>query len=207
MLTGTHSRRARRGKPGHDAPYLLSVGSADLGFGRGEAWAVHLAWSGDAEYFVEHLPEGAGAFSSALGAGEALRPGEVILADGDRYEAPTALFVWSDGGLDGIADRLHRRLRARASHPSSPRPLTLNTWEAVYFDHDLDRWPRSWSGRIGSASSAWCSTTAGSMDVGTIAQGSATGSWTAGSRPMGSARSPTSSTRVACSSDCGSSRR
>ncbi|WP_049560985.1 alpha-galactosidase, partial [Nonomuraea sp. SBT364] len=25
------------------------------------------------------------------------------------------------------------------SHPSSPRPVVLNTWEAVYFDHDLDR--------------------------------------------------------------------
>ncbi|MET3566018.1 alpha-galactosidase [Leifsonia sp. 563] len=137
LFYGSHVRRARRGKPGHDAPFLVVAGTEDLGFGRGEAWATHLAWSGDGEYVVERLTEGAGAFSSVLGVGEGLRPGEIVLADGDRYTAPTALFVWSANGLDGLADRLHRRLRARPSHPRSPRPLTLNSWEAVYFDHDL----------------------------------------------------------------------
>lgn len=139
VFFGSHVRRARRGKPGHDAPFLVVAGTEDLGFGRGEAWATHLAWSGDAEYVVEKLTEGAGTFSSVLGVGEGLRPGEMALEDGDRYAAPTALFVWSGDGLDGIAARLHQRLRARPTHPSSPRPLTLNSWEAVYFDHDLER--------------------------------------------------------------------
>jgi alpha-galactosidase len=136
---GTHLRRAHRGKPGHDSPFLLIAGTAGFGFGSGEVWATHLAWSGNGEYLAERLPEGAGAFSGILGAGGALQSGEIILNDGERYEAPTVLFVWSDCGLDGLADRLHRRLRARPRHPSSPRPLTLNSWEAVYFDHDLDR--------------------------------------------------------------------
>src|SRR4051812_5788437 len=139
LFFGSHVRRAHRGKPGHDAPFLVVAGTQDLGFTRGEAWATHLAWSGDGEYVVERFTEGAGAFSATLGVGEGLRPGEIALRDGDRYVAPTALFVWSGAGLDGIADRLHRRLRARPSHPRSPRPLTLNSWEAVYFDHDLDR--------------------------------------------------------------------
>jgi len=139
LLFGGHVRRTRRGKPGHDSPYLLVSGTAELGFGTGEAWAAHLAWSGDAEYVVERLTEGAGAFSSVIGVGEALRAGEVLLAPGDRYDAPTALFVWSDDGLDGLARRFHERIRARVQHPTTPRPLTLNTWEAVYFDHDLAR--------------------------------------------------------------------
>jgi alpha-galactosidase len=139
---GSHARRSRRGKPGHDAPFLMVAGTADLSFSRGEAWAVHLAWSGDAEYLVERLPEGAGVHSSVLGVGESLRAGEVVLAVGDRYVAPPAVFVWSGGGLDGVSDRLHRRLRARPGHPGTPRPLTLNTWEAVYFDHDLDELTR-----------------------------------------------------------------
>ena len=136
---GTHLRRAHRGKPGHDSPFLLVAGTPGFGFGHGEAWATHLAWSGNGEYLAERLPEGAGAFSGVLGVGEALQSGEVILRDGERYDAPTALFVWSDRGLDGLADRLHRRLRGRPTHPSTPRPLTLNSWEAVYFDHDLER--------------------------------------------------------------------
>lgn len=139
VFFGSHVRRARRGKPGHDAPFLVVAGTEDLDFGHGEAWATHLAWSGDAEYVVERLTEGAGPFSAVLGVGEGVRPGEIELADGERYDAPTALFVWSGDGLDGLAGRLHRRLRARPSHPRSPRPLTLNSWEAVYFDHDLDR--------------------------------------------------------------------
>ena len=139
---GTHLRRARRGKPGHDSPFLLMAGSADFGFGRGEVWAAHLAWSGEQQYLAEHLPEGAGALAAVIGVGESLRPGEILLADGDRYDAPTAVFVWSGSGMDGIGQRLHERLRARPTHPVSPRPLVLNTWEAVYFDHDLPRLSR-----------------------------------------------------------------
>ncbi|WP_194764058.1 alpha-galactosidase [Microbacterium sp. UFMG61] len=136
---GTHLRAAHRGKPGHDSPFLLAAGTRGFAFRQGEVWAVHLAWSGEQRYLAERITEGAGALSSVLGAGEDLHPGEVILDDGDRYDAPTVLFVWSDSGLDTLSDRLHRRLRSRAHHPSSPRPLVLNTWEAVYFDHDLER--------------------------------------------------------------------
>ncbi|GAA1862603.1 alpha-galactosidase [Asanoa iriomotensis] len=136
---GTHLRSTRRGKPGHDSPFLLMAGTAAFSFGHGEVWASHLAWSGEQRYLAERLPEGAGAFAAAIGAGESLRSGEVILAAGERYTAPTVLFVWSGAGTDGVADRLHRRLRARAGHTVTPRPLVLNTWEAVYFDHDLDR--------------------------------------------------------------------
>jgi alpha-galactosidase len=136
---GTHSREVRRGKPGVDSPHLLTVGVPGFGFTAGEVWAVHLAWSGDQRYLVEQLPEGAGVHASALGAGELLRAGEIRLAPGESYRTPLCRFAWSADGLDGLADRFHRHLRARPQHPSSARPLTLNSWEAVYFDHDLDR--------------------------------------------------------------------
>lgn len=51
---------------------------------------------------------------------------------------PPAYFAWSDHGWDGISERFHRFLRARPQHPDQARPLVLNTWEAVYFDHDPD---------------------------------------------------------------------
>lgn len=136
---GTHRRRLHRGKPGHDSPYLLAAGERGFGFRHGEVWATHLAWSGESDYLVEKLPETPGVHSSVIGVGEALHPGEVIIAAGEAYRAPAALFFWSDSGLDGIAARSHARLRARAHHPRTPRPLVLNTWEAVYFDHDLAR--------------------------------------------------------------------
>lgn len=136
---GTHSREVRRGKPGADSPYLLAVGTPGFGFRSGEVWAVHVAWSGDQRYLVEQLPEGAGVHASALGGGELLRAGEIRLVPGRTYRTPLCHFAWSADGLDGIADRFHTLLRDRPDHPSSPRPLVLNSWEAVYFDHDLDR--------------------------------------------------------------------
>jgi len=139
LAFGTHRRLTRRGKPGHDSPYLLALGEPGFGYRSGEVWAVHLAWSGEAEYLAEKLPESPGVHSAVLGAGEALHPGEIILAPGEGYSAPEALFAYSDAGLDALSARFHSRLRARTSHPRSPRPLVLNTWEAVYFEHDMDR--------------------------------------------------------------------
>jgi alpha-galactosidase len=136
---GSHVREVRRGRPGQDSPYLLTVGVPGFGFRSGEVWGLHVAWSGNQRWLAEQLPEGAGVHAAVLGGGELLAPGEVRLAPGDTYSAPVCYFVWSDAGLDGLADRFHTLLRSRPTHPSGPRPLTLNTWEAVYFDHRPSR--------------------------------------------------------------------
>jgi alpha-galactosidase len=73
-----------------------------------------------------------------LAGGELLLPGELILEPGGRYSSPWLYGSYGDG-LTEFARRFHRFLRARPQHPVSPRPVTLNTWEAVYFDHRLDR--------------------------------------------------------------------
>ncbi|MFE6974062.1 alpha-galactosidase [Streptomyces sp. NPDC057682] len=139
-LTHTgHVREVRRGRPGHDAPHLLTVGVPGFGFRTGEVWAVHVGWSGNQRWLAERRPEGAGVHGAVLGGGELLVPGEIRLAPGDSYTSPECFFAWSADGLDGLADRFHTLLRSRPGHPSSPRPLTLNTWEAVYFDHRPER--------------------------------------------------------------------
>ena len=133
LREGLTLRESRRGKTGHDATGLLIAGTAGFGFGAGEVWAVHTGWSGDHVHWLEHLPEAA----PVLAGGELLGPGEIRLAPGEAYRSPWVYFAWSGEGLDGLAARLHERLRARAAHPRTPRPVILNTWEAVYFDHDL----------------------------------------------------------------------
>ncbi|WP_410812289.1 alpha-galactosidase [Micromonospora sp. 067-2] len=132
---GTWVREGRHGRTGHDATLLLVAGTAGFGFGHGEVWAVHTAWSGDHVTFAERRPTG----ESTLGGGELLAPGEVRLGPGESYASPLLYAVWSDAGLDGLSDVLHTHLRARPEHPRTARPVTLNVWEAVYFDHDLDR--------------------------------------------------------------------
>jgi alpha-galactosidase len=136
---GTHARDSRRGRTGHDATLLLTAGNEGFGWRHGEVWATHVAWSGNHRHLAERLPEGAGAGgASVLGGGELLLPGEVRLARGESYTTPWVVFTWSGEGLDGASARVHRWLRSRPDHPRRPRPLVLNTWEAVYFDHRLD---------------------------------------------------------------------
>ena len=135
---GTLLRASRRGRTGHDATLLMTAGTHGFGWRSGEVWAAHTAWSGNHEHLVEALPEGAGRHHAVIGGGELLAPGEVHLEPGETYAAPTVVFVHSTEGLDGLSRRLHRSLRARPGHPNRPRPLTLNTWEAVYFETDLD---------------------------------------------------------------------
>ena len=132
---GAWVRDSRRGRTGHDATLLLVAGTAGFGFGHGEVWGVHSAWSGDHTTWAERLPSGEG----VLGGGELLGPGEVVLAPGETYTTPWLVATWSDAGLDGLTDRMHRFVRSRAVHPRRPRPVVLNSWEAVYFDHDVDR--------------------------------------------------------------------
>jgi alpha-galactosidase len=135
LLHGARARESRRGRTGHDAPTVLVAGTAGFGFRSGEVWGAHVAWSGDQVHLVERLSEGA----TLLGGGDLPRPGELELEHGQSWTSPWTVFAWSDRGLDGLTERLHAYVRARPHHPRSPRPLVLNTWEAVYFDHDLDR--------------------------------------------------------------------
>ncbi|MBC7590601.1 MAG: alpha-galactosidase, partial [Salinibacterium sp.] len=133
LAHGSWSRQTRHGRNGHDSPEILAAGSPGFGFRSGEVWALHLAFSGDHDLYAESHPTG----RSVLGAAELLAPGEITLAPGESYSSPQILAAWSVEGLDGISERFHTWARRR--RPVGTRPVILNTWEAVYFDHDLER--------------------------------------------------------------------
>ncbi|HEX5511182.1 MAG TPA: alpha-galactosidase [Actinomycetales bacterium] len=132
LTAGTHLREGRRGRTGSDAAFVLLAGSPGFGPRKGEVWGVHTAWSGNHATFAELALTGI----RVLGGGEVLMPGEVILGPGETYTSPWLYGAYGHG-LDQISQGFHRYLRQRASHPSSTRPVVLNTWEAVYFDHRL----------------------------------------------------------------------
>ena len=132
---GAWTRENRRGRTAADSAYLTVAGTPGFGNRHGQVWALHLAWSGDQVSWAEAQPDG----TRVLAAAELLAPGEISLARGETYRSPDVLAGYSNTGLDGVSERYHRHLRMRPGHPASPRPATLNTWEAVYFDHDLAR--------------------------------------------------------------------
>ena len=134
LTVGTHLREGRKGRTGPDAATLLHLGTPGFDFSDGEIWAVHTGWSGNHTHYAERMSTG----EQVIGGGELLLPGEVRLETGESYTSPW-LYGSYGVGLDDVARRFHRFLRARAQHPSTHRPVTINVWEAVYFDHDLDR--------------------------------------------------------------------
>jgi alpha-galactosidase len=137
IQVGTWAREIREGRSGHDYTIVQLAMTPGANYQTGEVWSVGLQWSGNTRHLVEKLPTG----RTSIGAGELLFPGEVILAEGEEYVAPSLVVSYSDEGIDGITDRHYRWLRSRPNHPSvvRPRPLTLNVWEAVYFDHNLEK--------------------------------------------------------------------
>ena len=132
FTVGTHLRENRKGHSAPESAYVLHTGTAGFNFAGGEIWAVHTGWSGNHTHYAERMYTG----DQVIGGGELLLPGEVILQRDGTYTSP-----WLYGsygiGLDAIAQRFHRFLRSRPNHPSADRPVTINVWEAVYFEHNL----------------------------------------------------------------------
>ena len=132
---GAFTVENRRGRPSHDHPSLLFAGMPAFGEWHGSVWGAHLAWSGNHSILAERLADG----RRYLQLGELLHPGELTLDPGESYCTPEVVAVHSAIGLTAATQQFHRHLRARPSHPTKPRPVLVNTWEAVYFDHDLDK--------------------------------------------------------------------
>ncbi len=136
LREGVWSRENRSGRTGHDSPLVSVVGSAGFSFRAGSVWGTHLEWSGNQVQWAEVRSTG----HRQVGAGELLASGEVVLAPGESFATPWVSAVHSDEGLDGLSRAFHGAVRSRrrvAGRALGPRPVVLNTWEAVYFDHDL----------------------------------------------------------------------
>lgn len=132
---GCITHENRRGRTSHEHSPVVFAGTSGFGEWHGDVWGVHLAWSGNHVVHAERLADG----RRVLQIGELLHPGEILLEPGQSYTTPEVIAVHSAEGLTPASWGFHRHLRARRGHPTSPRPIGLNTWEAVYFDHDTDR--------------------------------------------------------------------
>ena len=143
-----HERRAQRqklgmtriekvsmvGRPDFDFSLLLAAGTPGFTFEEGEVYVEHLGWSGNSVMAAEKLPYSEPQISGA----ELLYGGEVSLEPGDTYATPW-LYGSYGNGLNEASKRFHQYVRA--AHPQFAkvqRPVLLNTWEAVYFDHSYD---------------------------------------------------------------------
>ena len=136
-FSGGYVRENRRGRTSHDSFPAAILCEAATNEGMGEAYGLHLAWSGNHRVRVDTLIDGR-VFASL---GVLLLPGEIRLAPGEDYQSPTIIAGYSSHGLSALSQSFHTHVRDQLLRPSTRarlRPVHYNSWEAVYFDHNLD---------------------------------------------------------------------
>ena len=137
-VLGPHAlvRESRRGRTSSDRFPGVFVGEAGFGEHRGNVTGWHLGWSGNHVMRVERMPDGRG----YIQLGELFDAGEMVLQSGESYTTPQVFASTSTNGLNQASQQFHTHWRSRPGHPSPQRlrPVTLNTWEAVYFKHDME---------------------------------------------------------------------
>ena len=130
--SGTIAVENRGGRTSHDRPPIGFAGSSGFSEQNGEVWGVHLAWSGNTAVHFDAPSDG----RRSTQCEELLSPGEIVLSPGASYTTPRVCAAYSGAGLNGVSQAFHRYARTSPTAPTTARPVTLNTWEAIYFDHD-----------------------------------------------------------------------
>ena len=128
----------RRGRTSHEAfpGTIMLTPTTDEDSGR--CLGVHLGWSGNHRMVMERLTTG----ECQLQMGVLHFSREGHLPAGDSISTPEIFVSQSDSGLNKMSQQFHSYVRhniLQFPDRQKPRPVTVNTWEALYFDHQLDR--------------------------------------------------------------------
>ncbi|MGY6551318.1 MAG: alpha-galactosidase [Erythrobacter sp.] len=123
-------RQSRGGKPGFDGGNwaVLHAGAQVLG--------AHLAWSGDFDTRIECDSSGASDGRSVLQMAARWDRGEIILAPGEEFATPGAIFALAPD-RSALAQQFHAFLRAEilpGRGAWGERRVHCNSWEAAGFD-------------------------------------------------------------------------
>jgi alpha-galactosidase len=134
---GSYVRENRRGRTSHDSFPGLIMHTKATDQLQGEAYGFHLGWSGNHKIVAEKMADG----RAYVQMGELLLPGEVKLKQGQSYQSPTLYASYTRNGLSSLSQQYHAYVRKhliRKQVSDKPRPVHYNTWEGIYFNHDVE---------------------------------------------------------------------
>ena len=123
-----------RGRTSHEKWPVVFAGTAQFGEQHGEVWGCHVGWSGNFDITLDGVTE----HRKHMLVGEKVVAGELVIHSKETYSAPTVYAVHSPHGLNTASQHFHQFVRSRLRHEDTWRPVTLNTWEAVYFEHNFE---------------------------------------------------------------------
>lgn len=126
----------RVGRTSHEYPPSIMIGEQGFKEQSGQVWGFHLAWSGNHRIRADIDIRGRRTVQL-----EALYySGEIQLAKNEEIATPWVYTTFSNQGLNGMSQQFHQYVRQHlVKFPTqSTRPVHLNIWEGVYFDHKPD---------------------------------------------------------------------
>lgn len=130
---GTFSIGSTRGISSHQHNPFMALVHPDTTEHSGEAYGVALVYSGNFKIDIEMDPDGRIRFDGGINPDTF----EWVLREGETFETPEAVMVYSSEGLNGMSDNFHRLVREcifPERFAKKERPVLFNNWEATYFD-------------------------------------------------------------------------
>ena len=135
--TGMLMLQSHRGRTSHERYPGVLLGSAGFSETTGDVMAAKFAWSGCHATLIEKLSDG----SCYYQCGVSLDSGELQLAAGESHSTPACHFSrHAKDGLNAVSASMHEFVRSEIlpAWTRTERPVHANSWEALYFDHDID---------------------------------------------------------------------
>lgn len=126
--------RSNTGYSSHFHNPFLALTSPSATESQGEAWGLSLIYSGSFIADVEKGPQGLVRALVGFNHDQLSWP----LKAGEDLTSPECVAVFSNQGIGGMSRRLHNLYRNhlfRGSFVRQPRPVLLNSWEAVKFTY------------------------------------------------------------------------
>ncbi len=135
LLHGGYQQENRRGRTSHEHYPALVAGTTNFDELNGNVWGFHFAWSGNHRLRVDVKADGRRYMQAEV----IYFPGEIALQQGESLTTPWLYASYNDSGLNGMSHHFHSHVRHSIlpqDFTAKPRPIHLNTWEGIYFDHD-----------------------------------------------------------------------
>ncbi len=134
---GKQSIYSERGHSSANANPFAILKSPAADENSGECYAAEFVYSGDFELQAELMYDKRMRFMAGLNRHTI----SWNLRGGDSFTTPETILTFSAEGLNGVSRNLHDHLRANVINPKfvyAPRPVVINTWEAVHFNINED---------------------------------------------------------------------
>ncbi len=135
---GKQGVTSERGESSHQDHPFIALKAGDATQERGDVYGIHFVYSGN--FFAQAEKNQFDVVRAVMG----INPQDFCwkLEEGESFQTPEAVMVYSSEGLDGMTTSLHKLYRKhliRGEYKDKKRPILINNWEATYFDFNTEK--------------------------------------------------------------------